>query len=339
MVLSFRRLTGDFPLAIAAAICLGLGTAFWTVAGAELWTHTANLFWLSGAMLALTRSRTLLAGILIAPVVPTRPHLVVVIAIVGLWLALQRHSWRVLLHFAMPAIIALGGLLVWNDYIYGSVSIGGGYAGHAASLTSGNPSAAWRYIIDVAGTLGSPMRGVLLYTPLTVVAVLCIPAGWRRAPDWARAAFVGGLVYEAIQLRINRYGGGTGFYSNRLVLELFLLATPLIVLGYQTWRDHGPHRAAIVRGLAVMSVGIHALGAFLPAAYFHHRQLHWTTWGPIAAVHYETGPAVAIIVVAVTAGMLVTLWPLHQRTRTWPLRRRAPAGEAAAQPKPALTSR
>ena len=220
--------------------------------------------------------------------------------------------------------------------MYGAWTIGGGYTGSADALTSSH-AAAWTYVRDVAGTLGSPLRGVLLYTPAIVVALLCIPAGWRRAPDWARAALVGGVVYELVQLRINRYGGGTSFYSNRLVLELFLLAAPLVVLGYQEWRERGPHRATVARALATASIGIHALGAFLPNAYFLHPQ-YWSTWGPVAAVRYETGPAVAIIVVAVAAGVIVTLWPLRQGASMWPLRRPAPAGDAAAQPEPALTS-
>jgi hypothetical protein len=98
------------------------------------------------------------AGILIAPVIPTRPHHVVVIALLGLWLGLQRRSWRVLLHFAVPAVVAVAGLLVWNHHMYGAWSIGGGYTGSADALTSSH-AAAWTYVRDVAGTLGSPLRG------------------------------------------------------------------------------------------------------------------------------------------------------------------------------------
>jgi hypothetical protein len=173
---------------------------------------------------------------------------------------------------------------------------------------------------------------VLLYSPILILAVLCIPAGWRRAPDWARAALIGGALYEVIQLRLNRYSGGTLFYSNRLVLELFLLAAPLVVLGYQEWRERGPHRATVARALAATSIGIHALGAFLPNAYFLHPQ-YWTTWGPVAAVRYETGPAIAIIVATVIAGTVVTVWPLLRR-RTALAAEPAPAFAAAGAATP-----
>ena len=326
--LVFRRLGASLGLALAASACLALGTGMWTVSSAELWTHTANCFWLSCALLALTRNRTLLAGLLIAPVIPTRPHLVVVIAVIGLWLAIKRRSWVTLTNFAVPAFVSLVALLAWNDHIYGTVTIGGGYAGREDALT-GSDGAVWTFVRDVAGTLGSPLRGVLLYSPIIIVAVLCIPAGWRRAPDWARAALVGGVLYEVIQLRLNRFSGGTLFYSNRLVLELFLLASPIVVCGYQEWRARGSHRAAIAQALTAISVSIHALGAFLPNAYLWHPQ-HWTTWGPIAAVRYEPGRAVGLLVLLAAIGVIATLWPL---------RRPAPAGESAAQPEPALTSR
>ena len=326
MAVVFRRLEATVGLALGATACLALGTGMWTVSSTELWTHTANVFWLSCALLALTYNRTLVAGILVAPVIPTRPHLVVVIAILGLWLALHRRSWRVLLHFAVPALVSLAGLLAWNTYMYGTSTIGGGYAGHENALT-GSTGTLWPFIRDIAGTVGSPLRGIILYTPLIVIAALCIPAGWRRAPDWAKATFVGGFVYQVVQLRLNRYSGGTAFYSNRLVLEMFLLATPLVVLGYKDWRERSPHRATVTRALTAASIGIHALGAFLPRTYFFPHEQHWTTWGPVAAVRYETGPAIAIIVATVIAGTVVTVWPL--------LRRRT---ALAAEPAPAFAA-
>ena len=337
MAVVFKRLGAPSQLAFTSAMCLAFGTAVWTVSSAELWPHTADLFWISLAFLALTRDRTLVAGLLLAPLILTRAHLAVVIAVIGIWLAWRRRSVRVLLHFAAPALLAVLALVAWNDFMYGTPSLVGGYAGKVEALP-GHGDVLLRYLLNLAGAVGSPLRGVLLYTPLVVVAILCIPVGWRRSPDWARAALVGGALYEGVQHGLNRYSGGTSFYSNRLVLELLLLASPLVVLGYQEWRERGPHRATITRALAMTSIGIHALGAFLPDTYFLHPQ-HWTTWGPVAALHYETGPAVAIIVVAVAAGVIVTLWPLRGYASGWPLRRPAPAGESAAQPEPALTSR
>jgi hypothetical protein len=88
----------------------------------------------------------------------------------------------------------------------------------------------------------------------------------------------------------------------------------------------------VTRALVVLSVGIHALGAFLPDAYFHHAQ-YWTTWGPVAAVRYETGPAIAIIVATVIAGTVVTVWPLLRR-RTALAAEPAPAFAAAGAATP-----
>jgi hypothetical protein len=328
-ILLLRRL-GSVRLAVGCGVPLIFGTAIWTVAGTELWPHTADVFWISLALLSLTKNRTLLAGILLSPLVLIRPHLSVAIAIIGIWLGVNRRSGRVVAHFAVPAVISSLLLVLWNHYLYGQASIAGGYSGHVDTL----PGHMWmplRYIANIAAAAGSPLRGVFLYTPVAVLALLCIPSGWRRSPDWAKASFVGGLAYEAVQLRLNRYSGGTGFYSNRLVIELLLFAAPLVFLGYQDWRARGATRVRLARALAISSVGIHSLGAVLPGAYLLHQQ-HWTSWGPIAAVKYEPTVAVSIICLTLILAVALLLAPIQmidlRKRRRW-INHQSPAPEHA----------
>lgn len=317
-------------LALAAALCVGAGTAFWTAASSELWTHGPDALWLSLSLLALTRDRYLLCGLALVPALMTRPHLAVVAATLGLLLSWRKRAVRPAIAIGVPSITAMALLVAWNTYYYGSPSIGGGYAGREDALT-GQGAGNWAFVRDIAGTMGSPLRGLLLYTPVAVVGCLCLVLGWRRAPDWARAALLGGVLYEAVQLRLNRYSGGTGFYSNRLIVELLLLAAPLVVLGYQEWRNGGRHRVTLTRALVMASVGIHAVGALFPNSYLLHPQ-YWTTWGPVAAVRYETGPAIAIIVATVIVGAIVTVWPLRRRTSSTTEPAPALAAAGAATP-------
>jgi hypothetical protein len=326
---ALRKLVGQ-RLALSATACLGFGTATWTVAGAELWPHTADLFWLSLAMLALTEQRVLLGGLAMSPLILTRPHLAFAIGVVGLWMGISQRSVRVLLCFAVPASVSVGLLVAWNALTFGSPSLWGGYAGHVDVLP-GQGNVVWRYIVNIAGAVASPQRGLLLYTPLALFCVIWIAAGWRRAPVWLRAFLIGGLAYDAVQLRLNRYSGGYGFYSNRLLLESILMGAPLLVIGYQSWAENKPQRAVLARGLAALSIAIHSLGAFLPGAYYLHGQ-PWNTWGPVAAVRYETGAAIAIIVIAVIAGAVITVWPLRRGTAAATDPVHPPAAASAATP-------
>lgn len=294
-----RRAGVSRRFAMTGALVLALGTGLWTTASTELLTHGPDALWLSLFMLALTRHRYLLAGAAIAPALLTRPHLALVAATVGLWLGWRERSPRPLISIGVPSVAAVGLLVAWNAWVFGSANLDGGYGGRLASATSTDVSTAHHFAVTLAGSLVSPSRGLLLYSPVVLVAIVALYRGWRQVPHWARACLMGGVLYQAAQTRVNGFSGGYSFYSNRLVVEMLVLATPAACLAYVHVAQRSPGFRRVARTLAATSIALHMVGALLyvsDATYGTDLPL-WTTWVPWEAATSGGGATLLISVV------------------------------------------
>ncbi|MDQ1628892.1 MAG: hypothetical protein QOI54_2636 [Actinomycetota bacterium] len=302
-------------LAIAASGVLAFGTAMWTVASAELWTHGPDAFWLSLGLLFVSRRRYALSGLAMAPLVLTRPHLAVVIAVLGIWEAVIRRSLRPCLAMGAPAALAMVALLLWNRWMFHAASIGGGYTYAADNATRSPWTGMEQFGENVAGALVSGWCGVLLYSPVLLALACALPAGWREAPSWARAALVGGLAYQVVQFRINGFNGGGEFYGNRLVLELFVLATPVLTVGYGRWSAGRPRRVVVTTMLAALSVAIYGTGALLADYWVGGTFSDWTTWYPQRVVQAAGFSGLLLAGCALSAVLLTSVASV--RSRGW----------------------
>jgi hypothetical protein len=316
LTLLLRRLGGTSRQVVACSATFAFGTAMWPVASAELLTHGPDVLWISSAALAASSGRWFLAGIALAPAVLTRPHLAVVALTLGIWCALARRDWRPALLVGAPATAAVGVLILWNARIYGHASLAGGYpdpVGRALD-TSGHPERG-SVTLNVLGSLISPMRGVLIYTPVLLVAAAALPTGWRKAPDWAQALLVGGLAYALLQFRLNTFLGGYGYYGNRYLLEALACGAPVAYVGYLALSRDRRWLVAVTRALAALSVSIQAIGATLSFALPIHDTTRdpWRTLLPLDVVEATGTAGVCVAVVALSTAFL------------WVLRRRSPA--------------
>ncbi|HWG95270.1 MAG TPA: hypothetical protein VNU66_13725, partial [Mycobacteriales bacterium] len=247
-------------LALSAVAVLAFGTAIWTTAAAELWTHGPNILWLSLALLALQRQRPLLLGLAMAPAVMTRPHLALVAAVLGTCLAWRRRSLSALLLAGLPPVGAVGAVLTWNKAMFGAYSLEGGYRYAMDRVTALPGSGSMLSAENVLGMLVSPQCGLLLFSP--VVAVLAVPVlrRLRSLPAWTLEALVAAVAYQTAQLSLNRFMGGDNIYGNRLTIELTVLALPAAALAYSQWAATSPRARRLVRTASVVSVAIHAVG-------------------------------------------------------------------------------
>ena len=317
LALVFRRLGGGQRRAVAVTVVVGLGTATWTVASTELWSHTSALFWASALLLALSYDRVLVAAACSVPLVWSRPHLAVVPALIGLLVARERRDLRVVASFALCGGLAFATLLLWNNWVYGHPSFGGDYYGQyvgtRASATGGSVVQDW--LENAAGTVASPYRGLLLYSPVMAVGAACLMKGWRTSPAWARGAVLGGLTYQAIQFKLNGFTGGAAFFGNRLVLELILLCAPTAYVGYLSLAENRPRFVSMTRVLAAVSIAQHATGAALAgAAPNYWLPSHpWKTWLIRDDVRETGGAGLGVLTVAMVLCLGVALSPQRWR--------------------------
>ena len=130
-------------------------------------------------------------------------------------------------------------LLVWYTWwVWGRLTIAGGYGDVFVNRAL---SGEWfAYLENLSGALFDPFHGLLTYSPFLIVLIPGLREGWRQAPDWAKGAAVGGVLYLLIQLKANRFSGGEGFTGYRYPLEMLAASGAILFLSYRHWVRERP---------------------------------------------------------------------------------------------------
>lgn len=305
-------------LALIVALVFAFGTPTWSVSADSLWPHGPAQLWLVLSLLLAARGRFAWSGVVLGLAVATRLHFAVVALVLGVWLAISRRSLRPLLGLGLSAW-ALPVFLLWNHWVYGGWSLlVGSYGGRVGSLESTfsyAPGALGplRYVVNVVGTLVSPNRGLLLWAPALVVLAAGLPWAWRQAPDWVRAATVGGIGYLAVQLKVNGFSGGMNFYGYRLALEAVTLAMPLLALAAVSPAVLGTARRQALVVTSGFQVTVIAIGAVLPLPSLWGVDLSWRYWQPAATLYRFPVVAGLIVVLGAVATGAAFRWTSRLR--------------------------
>jgi hypothetical protein len=280
---------------------LAFGTACWTIAGAELWTHGPDVFWLSLAVLGMSRERYWLAGAAFGPAVLTRPHLVLVALPLGLWATWHRRHPMPLIQFGVPGALALLVMFRWNAWYYGQGSVSGAYGGHIERAVAGSGGVIPSFWENILGTTFSPWCGVLLFSPVVLVGLLAVPRHAGAAPGWTKAAAVGAALYLVGQFRVANFDGGGAQYGNRYLIEPMLLVLPLALPAAESWARGIRWRRILTLQLAAWSVAIYATGAFL-APFWQGIPGDWVAWYPYVVLR-AAGPTGVIVAACALASI------------------------------------
>jgi hypothetical protein len=299
-----RRLVSN-ETAFVAALIAGTATTTWAVSGTSLWPHTADQLYLVLAMLAVAAGKHTRAGVAFALAVLTRPPLAVAAAVVGLWHAWTTRSFRPLLGIGAATALGLGVLLVYaHVYWHGGLdrqyeAVGGGFV---TPFTDLSPHALGDFAINVLGTLISPGRGVLFGAPFLVVLACGLTRAWAVAPTWTRSAAVGGLLYLAVQLKANPFGGGATFWSYRYPIETLTALAPLLVLSWREWVSRAARRRAAFTALVTFAIALQAVGAI---CFRRTETAWWSTNDFTAVVSDRRFVAVPILFIGYVAAAIV----------------------------------
>ena len=327
LFLALRHVTTR-PVAITAAAAIALATSTWSISADGLWTHGPAQLALALALLGASRDRWFVSGTGWGLSVLARPHLGLAGAVMAIWVAVNCRRWRPVVGTAVGGLAGVAVLLAYNRWTFGTWTLLGGY--EESGFEHGGVGAQ-SFVVNVVGTLLSPERGVLIVSPFLLALLPGIPAGWRAAPDWVRGAAVGGLVYLVVQLLLNRFSGGEGFFGYRLPLEAITLAAPLLLLSFTHWTAKTLGRLRLFTVLLGLSLATQALGAVL------WRQRSgawnpWTTYRPVDVIAERPWAAMCVIVVVALATALV--WARLPRLHDVLGRSQAASGTPSGQKVP-----
>ncbi|GAA4095331.1 hypothetical protein GCM10023066_36560 [Nocardioides kongjuensis] len=261
LLLATAKLVGH-RAALACTAALAVGTPLWSIAGNDLWPHSVGVLGIAGMAWAASRERWWLVGVLGGVALVGRLHLAVAVAAVGVGVALARRRPGIALRVAGGSLPFLAASSAWGQWLYGSWSPTTGYS--SSTLGAWPASRSWpERAGDLAGVLVSPGVGILVWTPCLLLLVPFLRGAWRAAPDWVRALSAGGIVYLLIQVYLNPFQGGTGFWGYRLPLETLCACFPLLALAAARMGRRARTAAAVLVGL---QVGLLSIGVLFGAA-------------------------------------------------------------------------
>jgi hypothetical protein len=289
--------------ALVGVALFAFATAQWTVSGRELWEHSGAELLIVAGMLAMSSRRWAWAGLAFGFTMMFRAHLGIGVAVICLGI-LWMDRWGPALTFAIAALPGLVGYLAWNWLLFGHFTVTGGYS----DVTPGGVGILG-LLDNIAGTLVSPERGLLVCSPILLVAVIGLGQAWRQSSRLVRVWTFGGLAYLASQLWLIRYSGGDGFIGYRASLETLVWCSPLLFeAGILGGRRLG---ATWVWLLSMASVAFFSAGAFDLADTFGTAN-PWTTWTPIRLAQ-EYGLSRLLMGAGIGAGAVFVAWALVQR--------------------------
>ncbi|MBK5257302.1 MAG: hypothetical protein JJE39_14845 [Vicinamibacteria bacterium] len=215
MAHSYSRRTSS-RLALGSALLFGLGTSVYSTSQA-LWQHPAVVLFMVLALDALARVETaassdrlrpgLVASLCLSLAAVSRPAAIPISAALFAFLLFRArsHAARLVGVACVPAVF----VAVYNTYFFGAPwRFGPGLAGRFLSA----------FPESIAGLLVSPARGLIVFTPIALIAMLGLIAAARRL-RLARALLFAVFIHFVFVAAWNEWHGGESF-GPRLLTDM-----------------------------------------------------------------------------------------------------------------------
>ena len=229
LVLLFSLLAREVPLrtALVATIGFGFTTPVWSIAANGLWPHTLTVVGIIGMAWAARSERWWLLGMFGGVAMSGRLHTGLIVAVVGILIALWRRDRRIATRVGAISGAMLIAMCAWNSWVYESWDPTAAYNTSQFSDYAGDRGLS---LVNQLGFWISPDRGILTWTPALLLLAAPVFRSWQGLPDWSRALVWGGLAYTVFQGFLDPFMGGAAFYGNRLGLEMLACLAPAVLL-------------------------------------------------------------------------------------------------------------
>jgi hypothetical protein len=262
------RVMGLRRVATPATLGAALGSDLWVVASQAPWQHgPAALALITAVWMLLprdpSRTRLALGGVATAALVACRLiDVVFALAIFG-WVA-RAHPRR-LAWFLPGPVLGAAALLGSNLWIFGTITGGLAHLETVHPRAHAMPAGPWSgdLLAGAAGTLFSPNRGLLVFSPWVGLALATLPFSAGRLAPWPVVRW---LLWAIVPygLLISKYtvwwGGhcfGPRYWTDAIPLFAIVLACGL------DWSYERCRPAAMAFALAIgASIAVQAIGAF-----------------------------------------------------------------------------
>jgi hypothetical protein len=217
--------------ALVTVVLFALGTTAFSSASRVLWQHGPGLFAIACVLVLVARpeqtGRTaFLTGLSVALTYVCRPtHSITVLVITGLFVL--RFRPRLLAYFAGAAVVAVP-FCAYNLSIYGALL--SPYYRHTLSIEG------YRFWRALAANLVSPSRGLFVFSPFLVLALVGFFQKWRRKtlePYEKAFALIVCLHWVAISSFAIWWAGhsiGPRFFTDVLPYIVYFVAFPVQAL-------------------------------------------------------------------------------------------------------------
>lgn len=257
----------DRRRAAVVALAAAFATGLLSTASRVMWSHTWGVCLLSAAILLLVqaetggRGRPVLLATILSWLYFTRPTFSVSIAAVTLYVLLKRRR-------DFPALALAGAAWLAAFVVFSLVTSGTLLPPYY--LLGGTLELA-HFRAGLAGTLLSPSRGLLVYSPAVLIPVWLVLRNARGLPHMGLAvtAAIAAVLHLASLAAWSIWAAGF-CYGARYAVDFMPWLALLAALGWRAALDASRRdtfaRAAAMAALAV-SLGMQTIGAFSDAAW------------------------------------------------------------------------
>jgi hypothetical protein len=262
LFLAFRKVASR-NVSLVVALIYGLASNTWAISSQALWRHGLTELSFAFLLWALLRvpdspSAPFWAGLALAVAAANKP--LEAILIVPLLLYFGRGQWKNWLLFLTPLVVL--GSLVFAYNLYFFATLLGAYTAPTLGRGGGAHFPLWtRLAVGLPGSLVSPSRGLLIYTPWVAFSFWGAARLWKeKSLRWSRPLIVALVAIHLVQVGGIDWWAGYCFgprYSTDLLPFLAWFLVPV----WASIRARPVLRVALAATVAI-ALWVQVVGAF-----------------------------------------------------------------------------